>query len=274
MTPRLAAVGAASALIVLLGMTMRGTLSPSPESPGPAAAHAGRLFIAVFYLDGEIDALYQAETNRLLQICNAYGSACFSGHFSPVRRPVARLYSLPDSTGPVVGNIHAVLKLSGQEYGGLTIGLDVATPTAGERSATWMATVGDWGYGIYVSGVRPRGSWVQLFGTPFPHQPWLSLSEPAFSGEVLSIDGEILRLRSVTATSPNGEITLVRDGQYLITSVSDEVVEFRIELAADMACGETVEPPQQAPPMLRAAPAEFFDADGTPRFSFVYQKGC
>jgi hypothetical protein len=261
------------ALLTLLCFCAQCTTGRAVESVHVSATPAERLFIATFTLDREIDELYQAETNRLLAICGVYGAACFSQHFVPARRVVAEVRSAPDAGSTVVGQIHAVLKVSGQEYGGLTIDLEVEAADLPERSGTWR-NAGDWGYGIHVEGVRPQGTWVQVFGQPFPAQAWLSVEEPAFTAHVLPISGESLHLQSVRAASPEGVLRNVPDGSYMVMSTSQDVIEFRAEMEDDMSCRPPLETTAAMPPILRTTPEEFFSPDGTPRFRLQYQRGC
>ena len=243
---------------------------PSTAPPTPAA----RLFIAVFSVGAGADELYQKEYDRLLGICKRYTSACFSQNFSSARRLIAELHSAPNSASAVVGSVHAVLRMRGEQDLGLTIGLDVERTANPGQFAAWIDTVGDWGYGIYVCGVRPRGDWVQLVGAPFPSQAWLPTSSTSLSALVQPIGGEILRLQSVRATLPNGVRGRIPDGQYLIVRSSQTTIEFRAEVPSDMPCGDSIRPPKMMPPTLRTTPTEFFNQDGSPRFAFVYTRGC
>src|SRR5688572_14835404 len=77
------------------------------------ATPAERLFIAVFQLGDDLDTLYQTEDKRVLAACKGYASECVSKNLAPARRQVGVLRSSPIATGPVLGNIHAVLKPSG-----------------------------------------------------------------------------------------------------------------------------------------------------------------
>jgi hypothetical protein len=51
-------------------------------------------------------------------------------------------------------------------------------------------------------------------------------------------------------------------------------VEFRLEVESDNGCGDDIPAPPVMPPLLRATPSEFFDAEGTPRFTTKYTRGC
>ena len=95
-----------------------------------------------------------------------------------------------------------------------------------------------------------------------------------FSVIVSPVLGEIVRLTPLQATSPNGTRRTIEKGEYLITRVANGTVEFRAEVEADMACGADIKPPQVMPPTLRTEASEFFNADGTARFSIVSGRGC
>jgi len=237
--------------------------SPTPAAtqatppPRTTPAPADRLFLAHFHLI-EIGTLALDEANRP----------------SPIRRQVAVLHSADSDKSPVIGFVHAVITPHGEPNRDVTFGLDVELTNAPGHFHTWMTSVGDWFYRLYVAGVRPRGQWVQLFGPPFPAEAWISTAERLFEAEILPSSGEILALREVRAAFPNGARRQIPAGNYLIQRTSSTAVEFRAELAADMACGEEVPLPAVMPPTLRAAPSEFFNADGSPRFSYVYVKGC
>ena len=249
-------------------------LSQSPTGSNTTPEPADRLFLASFALGDEFDQLYRSETERLLALCTYYGSPCFSQHFTAKRLMVSRVHFSPEPSSRVVAYIYALLKVSGEQYGGLTAGLQVELADAPGQFHTWMESVGDWSYGIYVSGVRPRRNWVQMFGSPFPPQAWISTEVKSFEAHVRPIADEILGLESVRAVFPDGRMRLVPTGTYVIKRSSRIQVEFRAEVPSDMACDEPVAPPPVKPPTLRARPAEFFNKDGSPRFSVVYQKGC
>jgi hypothetical protein len=219
--------------------------------------------------------MYGAETERLLGICKFHVAECFARHFSVKRLVVASVHSSPDANSPVVAYVYAVLKLPGDQHGGLTVGLDVELAASPGQFVTWMETVGDWGYGIFVSGVRPRGQWVQIFGAPLPASAWLAVESASFPAIAESIEGMILGLEHVRATSRDGARKRIRsENYYMILRSSPKGVEFRSEVAIDMPCAEPVEKPPMMPPILRAPPAEFFNADGSPRFAVAYPKGC
>jgi hypothetical protein len=184
-------------------------------SVGPQAA-AERLFVAVFSLGSDVDEMVRVEHDRLLAICKSYSASCFSQHFPGKRQSVAVVHSSPSAASPVVAYVHAVLRPGNKHYGPFIIGLDVELASARGEFKPWMDTVGDWHYGIHVSGVRPRGKWVQLIQAPFPSQAWLSAESSSFAAYVQPIAGEILALQSVRATFPDGSRRRIPDGNYVI----------------------------------------------------------
>jgi len=241
---------------------------------GTANDFQERLFIANFILDRGLDVRYQQESRRLLEICQFYSPECFGEHFTEVRQRIATLRSEPGSGAEVVGHLVAVIKVSGREYGGLTIGIDVETADDPVRTGTWRETVGDWGYGIYVMGVRPREEWLQLTNLPIVGHAWVSKTEPSLSAHVSAFEGTIVNLQPLVAAFPDGNSRSISAGSYLIKEVTDGRVRFRAEIPTDFACGHPAERPDVMPPILHAGAAEFFNEDGTPRFSVKYQRGC
>ena len=238
----------------------------------PPAPHE-RLFVALFGFGSELSSLYKDESERLLALCKVYESACFSQHFSEVRRRIAVLYTTPDDKRQIAGYVQAVLKVSDEQYAGLQVGLDIELSQNPGRPLPWVSVV-DLGYSLHISGVRPRGDWLQLLNTPFPGGVWISAESPEFQALVMPITDEILNIASVVAVFPNGNRRRIPDGSFVIKRVSGTVVEFRAEVPSDFACEEPAKPPRVMPPTLRVQAAELFNADGSPRFSVKYQKGC
>jgi hypothetical protein len=157
---------------------------------------------------------------------------------------------------------------------GLTIVLDVETTEPPARRARWMTEIGDWGYGIHIAGVRTQDDWVQLVGLPLVGDAWLPTGTPEFGSIVEPLAGSIVTLRSLPGQGPGGARRTIPAGDYFVTRLVDGAVELRAEIATDMPCDADAKPPAVMPPLLRAAPAAFFDADGTPRFATKYQRGC
>jgi hypothetical protein len=75
---------------------------------------------------------------------------------------------------------------------------------SGDRAdaGVWLASVGDWGYGIDVPGVRIQGNWIQLFGSPLPSESWVDGG--ALMAHAGSIEGELVSLPAMLATFPDG----------------------------------------------------------------------
>jgi hypothetical protein len=240
------------------------------RTPPPAAPHT-RLFTAVLSLRG-VEAMQALERARLLALCREDDYACLARRLNPRRRRVATLRAGPSSAAGVVGYVSAVLAV--EQGMGLVVGLAVDTSDTPTRSATWIRNVGDYFYGVHVEGVRPRGEWLELSPLPLLGQAWMSAGEPDLSASVVPLVGEIRDLRPLRATFPDGTRRAIDRGSYLITKVHGRSVEFRAEVESDFDCGENRPRPRVPPPTLRATAADFFDADGTPRFRTKYVKGC
>ena len=59
------------------------------------------------------------------------------------------------------------------------------------KAAVWLDSVGDWGYGVEIPGVRIRGTWIRLFGAPLPATSWIN-------GALLRADAGSIEGRLVT----------------------------------------------------------------------------
>jgi hypothetical protein len=145
---------------------------------------------------------------------------------------------------------------------------------SGDRAdaGVWLASVGDWGYGINVPGVRIQGNWIQLFGSPLPSESWVDGG--ALMAHAASIEGELVSLPALPATYPDGTTRPIVPGSYLIEQIRDSTVIFRAEVASDYSCGEERRPPAVMPPSLRATAEAFFDSAGLAVFSETYSRGC
>jgi hypothetical protein len=201
---------------------------------------------------------------------------CLADRPQSIQWRLATAYAGPSKTENVVGYVDAVLRIThaGDQSRQLTIGLDFEPAhTPGER-ASWLESVGDWGYGIEHDGVRRSGDWIQLIGRPFPSPIWLFTRTPSFGAHVDSVQGRLVALEPLEATGPTGAKVRIEAGTYLIQSIRNGVVSFRVELPSDMPCGEDVKPPPRPPASMSAIASEFFNSDGTARFSLAYPRGC
>jgi hypothetical protein len=261
------------ALVVLASASASG--QPSPRVRDQAVRPEDRLLIAVFHLGPEIKQLAKEEFDKLLAACGTHLPRCFEKHFTSARRQIAVLRARPDPASPPVGFVHALLRLSDEHA--LEIGLDLELADKRGEFLTWMRTVGDWFYGIYVSGVRVDGDWLQLMEAPLPAAAWVTKASPSLEIDVLPIEGELLGFKPLPASFPDGRRRQIPLGGYLVQRVRDGVVEFRAEVPSVRPCDgreSAKEPPKAVPPTLRTPAAELFDPDGTPRFLYMYQKGC
>jgi hypothetical protein len=259
-------------MAVVVAVTTVETLGSALLAQSRLPPPSERLSIAILELRGDTDETYQHENERLEAICKASTPDCISANFKPVRQRVAVLHLRPNSSSPPVAFVYRTLKL--RKDGTLGFGLDIELVSRPNRFVSWIIDVGDWGYGIHISGVHLRGQWIQAIGPPLPAHSWLATNSPMLSTIVTPLTGEILDLSPLRARWPDGTTRLVRGGSYLIRRVTKRGIEFRAEVPSDFACEENIKPPRVMPPRLWTTPAEFFAPDGSPRFSAAYTKGC
>jgi hypothetical protein len=238
-------------------------------------APAERLSFAILGFHGSgVDTLHQQENERLMAMCRTLEADCLSRNMRQIRRRLAVLRAAPDARSPIVAHVHAVLRVNRSPTERLAVGLDVELATEPGVFRSWIADVGDWGYGLYISGAHERGNWVQLIGAPLPQSAWLDAETPTLTATIVPLEHEIVALTEVRAIWPDGGRRAITKGTYLIERVAGGEIRFRAEVPSDFACGENIKPPAIMPPTLRTTPAELFDSAGRPRFTFVYQKGC
>jgi hypothetical protein len=164
-----------AALVVAVSASAGAQPASRPRTPGVPPEE--RLFIAVLHPGQEIKRLAKEEFDKLLAACGTHLPRCFEKHFTPARRQIAVLRARPDPASPPLGFVYALLKLSDEHA--LEIGLDLELADERGEFLTWMRTVGDWFYGIYVSGVRVDGDWLQLMGAPLPAAAWVTKASPS-----------------------------------------------------------------------------------------------
>lgn len=235
---------------------------------------AERLNIASFSFSEELDVLYNHEYARLNDVCQSAANQreCRARKLAPVSREVAGVRRLPVQRGPVVGRVHAVLNIHPDFDLGYALELERSEQPA--RRVVWMNSVGDWGYGIEVPGVRVRGNWIQLFGAPFSGDSWVDGTVPSFSAHVTPLEGAVVTLPPLPAVFPGGGKRPITAGSYFVQRVINGQVVFRGEVASDVPCGDDVKPPAVLPPSLRAAARDLFDDQSRPLFSITYGRGC
>ena len=93
------------------------------------------------------------------------------------------------------------------------------------------------------------------------------------------LESFILILGPLEATTAGSKKPTLAEGNYRVLKVRRGTVWFRAEAESDMAAcaGKDIEPPKVLPPTLSAPAAQFFTADGIPRFGDDIQEdadGC
>jgi hypothetical protein len=266
----LAAVGCATARL---------GAPPSPSLP-QSVLLTERFYVVALSLRN-LDPIYVRESERLARICppsTPEYSECMRRNVASSRERVAPLYSAPRAGSSVSAHMSAFPTINADD-GSLRIGMDLELADRPGEFIPWIPDVGDWGYGIHIDGdARVQGGWVQLLHPALRNPAWV-LREPVeptadLYVHVDSIAGHILHLERLKATDRDGDIVTVEPGDFLITHIWNDAIEFRLEVESDFACGDEVIEPAVLPPVFRAHPAEFFNADGRPRFSTKYTKGC
>lgn len=233
-----------------------------------------RLNIVEFYFSQELDDLYNRAGARITSTCQGVRDSgeCQARALPRVSRRIATVRIAPESGAAAVGFIHAVLRLHPQY--GLGYALEFEPADRRGTRLLWMESAGDWGYGIEQAGVRVRGDWVQLFGPPFPAVSWLDTRIPTFTALVSPLAGTLVKLPALPAALPDGTPHRSAPGTYLVESVRNGVVFFRVEIATDMPCEGDATPPAVMPPTLRVPGAALFSRTGAPLFSLAYGRGC
>jgi hypothetical protein len=166
-----------------------------------------RLNIAAFSLGPEAEAAFAAEAARMDRLCQHHEYECLTRNIQHTSVTLATVHEAPSADSRVVGHILAVVIVSAdrfENFGSLTIELDFGPSGSNER-LVWIATVGDWGYGILVHGVRTRRDWIQLSGRLFPKNAWVWRNSPGFSATVDALDGAILALDPLEASEQTAE---------------------------------------------------------------------
>lgn len=256
---------------------MRNTELASAPISVPASE---RLYVASIGLTA-LERIHAAESQRLERLCppsRPEGDTCIRRNVTSNRERVATLYSAPHGDSTPSAFINAFMNISPDD-GTLRMGLDLESADRPRQFISWISDVGDWGYGIRIDGnVRTQGEWVQVLHPMLRGPAWMPKEALEPKAELYtyvdSIAGHILHVQPLEATNPSGVREVIEAGDFLITRVSPDAVEFRAEVESDYACGDDIPPPPVLPPLLRASHREFFNADGTPRFATKYAKGC
>jgi hypothetical protein len=232
---------------------------------------ADRLNIAELYVEG-LDPPYNRELQRLDELCRnrEHLQAC---RVANLRRTFVRVVSVhagASDSSPILGELNAVLEFH-PRYG-LGYRLEFRPRGAPRKPAVWLDSVGDWGYGVEIPGVRIRGTWIQLFGSPLPATSWINGA--LLRADAGSIEGRLVTLPRLLAVWLDGTRRSIVPGSYLVERIRGSEVTVRAEVPTDFSCGEQVEAPVVIPPSVRIAAQDLFSRDGAAVFSETYGRGC
>ncbi|MES2353848.1 MAG: hypothetical protein V4568_05455 [Pseudomonadota bacterium] len=232
------------------------------------------ILVSTFSLPDDLDDWYQQENARLLKICKVYSSKCFSKHGKPKEWNLGAVYGGPDNASNIIGQIAAVIHVKKEVDEGMAMRLDFV-PNGTTKHLVWIDDVRDWGYGIHHHVLKQKGDWVMLPLSPFPPSSWINIRNTQFTGDVSSIKGSIMNLQSVNAVIRKTRLDVsVPADNYLIEDINAGKVIFRKEIPSDMPCEEEIKPPKNLPESYESNRSNFFNQDGSPRFSLVYERGC
>jgi hypothetical protein len=271
--------------LIVLGLLLYvagGCRAPEHKRPPVVVRPQERLVVAGLLPTGKHDTaigtLAEKEQARLRKLCGTpwpNRDGCVTRNLRPTHYRLSLLHGEPRAGSTIVGTIYAVLRPLSAEYEMFRVGLDVEFTHQRGRFHPWIDDVGDWGYGITLDGeVRISGDWAQLLSPVMSVEAWIPVHAQDLLLIVSPLAGHIVDLEPFRATAPDGTSIVITSTSYLVTRVAGDVVEFREEIPSDFACGDDPGPPAVMPPILRAEPAAFFAADGRPRFSTTYTKGC
>jgi hypothetical protein len=203
--------------------------------------------------------------------------ACRARHIKAARYRIATLHAAPSASSAVVASLYEERRVvSG---GGLEFEWTVEPTSNPAKRLVWPEAGEAFDYGLHVAGVQRRGNWVRLL-TSIPADGWLPITDPDEPGtmpiyiRVSSLADQIVEVSALTASWPDGSRRQIAEGSYLVQRVSGGFIAFRAEIPSDFACGDPVTDPVPLPPTLSARASEFFNPNGTPRFSTKYTKGC
>jgi hypothetical protein len=235
---------------------------------------AERLNIAQFYFEDELDTVYGRELERLDEVCRNLQERqpCRVKNLRPYSKVVTVVHRGPSEASEIVGELMAVLGFHPED--GLVYRLEFRPRDPRGKPGVWLESVGDWGYGIEIPGVRITGNWIQLFGSPLPAESWVNGRSTTFLAlEEGSIQGSLVSLPALPATF-DGTRRLIMPGSYLIERIRGSQITLRQQVASDFPCGEDVKPPAVMPPSLETRAQDLFSATGFPLFSQTYSRGC
>jgi hypothetical protein len=278
MTPlRVTSMNVIVALTTVFGLAC---IRPGAASQG-VSPDEDRLLSAVLYFisdePGTLDEVFNVHWKHLTRVCGTdrvSGDRCFARNLLQRSDRVALLYSGPSLASVPVAHVLASPRLRPGEEEDFTLALDVQPLGQLGAPQRWIEDVGDFSYGIHIDGtVREVGEWVLLVYPPVVSGMWLPLASPTLRVSTSSIEGTVLELESMVGVEKDGASGVRPAGDYIITSVRSNEVEFRAEVESDTQC-EPREPPAVLPALIRVPASQFFEVDGRPRFRTKYTKGC
>lgn len=199
------------------------------------------LFIK-FYIPFEIDKWYQAENQRLLEICKVYNSKCFKEHMEEKSWELGKIYSNPDSSLPSIGKLIVIAKTSDFEWGGLRFGINTVI---NDRAESWIDDVGDSAYGIYCQVYDTIGDWVLILSAGTSFDIWLNLKK--VQGKVYSLKKTLVSFPTMHAKncSTKKDILLEED-VYFIDKIMNGIVTIRNEIPSDFMENDKLSDPPVA----------------------------
>ena len=261
----LMAIGAVTAVAIVRA-------EGAPQSQRSEAEFVDRLNIAALYIDG-LDGPYNAELARLDGVCRAVfqdPQSCRERNLRATSVKAASVHSAPSADSPIIGDLYAVLSFHPQNQTGYR--LEFRSRGSGARPAVWLESIGDWGYGIEIPGVRLKGQWMQLIDAALPATSWVDGSGlGALAG---SIEGSLITLPSIRAVWANGAKKSIAPGSYLVQRIRGSEVTVRAEVETDFPCGEEVKAPAVMPASVRINARDLFTPGGTALFAETYGRGC
>lgn len=247
------------------------TVADAPGAPSPESAPPPEPTFVDAYVHGALDSIYNAEYQRLQELCQGEPESCWAENLD--RTPVRLApYWLGAETDELGGWLSARLESQGRwPYAAL-----VAEGAEG-TTAVVFENLGDWGYGMTVP-VR------QLLGDRF--QPWfladlgawLSLDGGPGFGVLegpFGLSGRLWYFQALETTEADGALVTLPEGVYMVLGVEDGRVRFRAEIPQDMPCGEDVDSVPTVEVEVLVMPVEaLLDEVGRPMVDVAFPKGC
>jgi hypothetical protein len=273
------------ATVMLLSALSLAGQSTTELPPITRISLAERLWLAEIHSAGTEPSA--GELRELARVCGQDGAAsrptaepwlaCRARVLKPSRYRILTLHAAPRATSPVVATLFEERSVGTYGYFQFTWTLERAS-RPGVRLA-WPDAAQAFDYGLHIAGVQRRGDWVRLLDS-IPVDGWLPVTPENNPGarppyvRVSSLDTQLVGVGPLQATWPDGHRERTEGGPVLIQRITGDTIEFRDEIPSDFACGERVVDPVPLPPTLRAPLSALFNANGTPRFSETYTKGC